>query len=130
MDFYPNDPTFVATSLAVTAGFLCVFIAHWKRHLETIKPFEDLPMPDKSHWLHGHAASYWSDDFQVGNRHLSVEFANEDGLTGHWLVSAQCDCTSTGHFFSCKLPHPFSISGSTSDCCRKRLQDRETYLDD
>ena len=77
----------VTTAAAAIFGFAYVFVGVFKRYLENIKPFKDLPMPDRSHWFYGHALSIFSQDFRGAIYHLAVPYSNEHGLSAHWLGS-------------------------------------------
>ncbi|CAB9522770.1 Leukotriene-B(4) omega-hydroxylase 2 [Seminavis robusta] len=89
-----NDPQHVLAALVVVITSIGVLAAILKRHLETLKPFKDLPMPDGSHWFHGHAEKYFNVDFQEGVKHLTTDFANEHGLSGNWLANEPVLCIS------------------------------------
>ena len=59
----------------------------WRRHLETKKPFPNVPMAKGSHFIFGHAGDMLSaDNFQEAFKRIEVESANEYGQTGFWVL--------------------------------------------
>lgn len=76
------DPaSLVCAAIATVFGLIFAL----KRHLERLKPFEGLPMPEPCNWIHGHALMMGTGDFREAIHRLTVEFANAHGLCGHWL---------------------------------------------
>lgn len=54
--------------------------------IESIKPFDDLPMPQGNHFLWGHVPVFMNQDFQKGQAIMAAT-VNEHGRLGHWSIS-------------------------------------------
>jgi cytochrome P450 len=78
------DPFITATALIL----LTLFYVVWRsirRRLEAKKPLDGFPMPPNSHWLFGHTLIFPHGLFQDPG--LVVDYTNENGQVGVWLVS-------------------------------------------
>lgn len=75
--------------VAVGAGVFSLLLLFWIRYrkvLEERKPFEEMPMPPKSHWFFGHLLQM-KGDFQEPFKMMNRDHCNEFGQTGYWFVS-------------------------------------------
>ncbi|CAB9526858.1 Leukotriene-B(4) omega-hydroxylase 2 [Seminavis robusta] len=77
-----EDSTLVAqVVVAVSLLWVC---SKWIRHyLETKRPFPDVPMPDKSHWLLGHLNLFIDANFRASMGSLKAP-TNQYGQVGTW----------------------------------------------
>jgi cytochrome P450 len=83
MGFVCDNPVTLA-AMIVALTILYFAWCHWRRTMESKKPYKDLPMPPDSHWLEGHVA-YTRGDFTINNKRQFVDHANAHGQTGFWL---------------------------------------------
>lgn len=82
-----DDSLAVFTLLAV--GLVSTLWLVWnrwlRRHLESVKPFPNLPMPPGNHFLYGHLAWFMKDDFQKTHK-AALDLSDENGRVGFFIL--------------------------------------------
>jgi cytochrome P450 len=85
-----DQTVLLVASVAISASIFFVFWRQFRRHLESRKPFENLPMPNPSHWLLGHIPvlqELFRDTDSSNSFEGAIECCNEHGQIGLWGVS-------------------------------------------
>lgn len=81
------DAPTVLVTVVVGVQMLYTFYRALRNHLETKKPFNDIPLATgTSHWFWGNAKEFFAEDFTEGIKRLTVNSANEYGQTGFWVL--------------------------------------------
>jgi cytochrome P450 len=92
--FFHYDSSFLSIP-RTTILLLLVGVAFWifrlllqyyRRSIESIKPFDHLPMPPGNHFLWGHVPAFLNQDFQHGQA-IMEQHVNAQGRLGHWAMS-------------------------------------------
>ena len=72
-------------AMAVSLTILYLTWRKIRRHLESKKPFENLPMSPESHFLLGHQGLFGG-DFRAAHQKLCYDEADEYGMCSMWLM--------------------------------------------
>jgi len=82
-----SDASAALTLFAIVVSSLYIFYRVYRRHLETKKPFQELPMAEGNNWIFGHARDLIaSSNFDEAYRRVFVDSANKYGQTGYWAA--------------------------------------------
>ena len=86
MDIAPTETATVVVSLTLLYMAWRLF----RRHLESKKPFFNLPMPPGSHCILGHMGTrVFGADFRDSLKGMFVDYADEYGVCSFWMVNCK-----------------------------------------